>query len=227
VSRRHCLLLAREGRWVIQHTGGGTGTYLSGERLTEPRPLKSGDEIAVGDTTFVYDERAGEEDGLTLRRAEPASQVEAEALLVPRSPKGLLTRTPVLIGVAMALVALGIRQLMPVLRREDPAQTVRRAARLVCERQGSELWDILTDNRRSAFPVEDIQGRLDALPQPTIHALRSLRVGKAQTTPKGVVVPVSVQVRTQRLEGQVVLFSDGKRWRIHSAPTEWLEMLPP
>jgi len=226
VSRKHCFLQAAEGCWIIEDAGSKMGTYVNGERLAAPRPVKSGDQIAIGNTVLVFDEGAAAGEGLRLRRVEAAAPDAVRSLGAYRRRRRLLTWTPVLIGVAMAAVALGIRLLTPVLTRESAPQAVRRAARLACERRGPDLWAMLTDNRRHVLPAEALQRHLDALPDSALRALRTLETGQHKATDRGVVVPVSIQLGDQRLDGQVVIFSDGRRWRIHSAPTEWLAKLP-
>ncbi len=52
VSRHHATIFRQEYAYVIQDVGSANGTYLNGERLTEPEPLKDGDVIEMGDTTF-------------------------------------------------------------------------------------------------------------------------------------------------------------------------------
>ena len=48
VSRRHaCIRVSTEGA-VIEDLGSHNGTYVRGERVTEPVPLRDGDEIRLG-----------------------------------------------------------------------------------------------------------------------------------------------------------------------------------
>jgi sigma-B regulation protein RsbU (phosphoserine phosphatase) len=55
LSRQH-LVLEREGEeWAINDLGSKNGTLLNGARITERRPLKSGDRIAAGHLIIVYD----------------------------------------------------------------------------------------------------------------------------------------------------------------------------
>jgi hypothetical protein len=53
VSRHHATIFRHDYVYVIQDVGSANGTYLNGKRLTEPEPLKDGDVIEMGDTTFV------------------------------------------------------------------------------------------------------------------------------------------------------------------------------
>jgi pSer/pThr/pTyr-binding forkhead associated (FHA) protein len=48
VSRRHaCIRVSTEGA-VIEDLGSHNGTYVRGEKVTEPVPLRDGDEIRLG-----------------------------------------------------------------------------------------------------------------------------------------------------------------------------------
>jgi transcriptional regulator with GAF, ATPase, and Fis domain len=55
VSREHCRFTARGGSLEVEDLGSHNGTFVNGERLSAPRVLAPGDEIAVGDSLFVVD----------------------------------------------------------------------------------------------------------------------------------------------------------------------------
>ncbi|HSI36370.1 MAG TPA: FHA domain-containing protein, partial [Tepidisphaeraceae bacterium] len=48
VGKQHCLLFVHDGRWVVQDASSQAGTYLNGERITEPSYLNTGDMITLG-----------------------------------------------------------------------------------------------------------------------------------------------------------------------------------
>ena len=48
VSRQHCRFTIRNGRLEVEDLGSHNGTYVRGERVTEPVPLRDGDEIRLG-----------------------------------------------------------------------------------------------------------------------------------------------------------------------------------
>ncbi|MBI5239052.1 MAG: FHA domain-containing protein [Elusimicrobia bacterium] len=104
-SRWHCHLLQREGSWVVcdgslkpvPETGQSkpsiSGTFLNGNRLWRPEPLKPGDVLAVGPWEMRLEDaqrqsvdidrvlrRIGEAAPLTLAEADSASRVGFESL---------------------------------------------------------------------------------------------------------------------------------------------------
>ncbi len=66
VSRQHAELQPDNGRWLLVDNGSVNGTYLNGQRVTQPMPLKNGDQIRLGSTLLVYggDDRPTEETSL-------------------------------------------------------------------------------------------------------------------------------------------------------------------
>ena len=48
VSKRHCVLFVRDGRWTIRDAGSTAGTYLNGHPLEGDATLSTGDVIALG-----------------------------------------------------------------------------------------------------------------------------------------------------------------------------------
>jgi len=53
VSRVHCVLVHRDGRWWIEDRGSRNGTFLNGRRI-ESSPLADGDFVQIGDTVFSF-----------------------------------------------------------------------------------------------------------------------------------------------------------------------------
>jgi len=54
VSRVHLRFFVREGARLVEDMGSRWGTKLNGESLTDPKPLKHGDEIRLGKSTIHY-----------------------------------------------------------------------------------------------------------------------------------------------------------------------------
>jgi hypothetical protein len=53
VSRRHAVIMAASGGFVIQDLGSQNGVFVNGERISE-HALKDGDQIVIGDRTMLY-----------------------------------------------------------------------------------------------------------------------------------------------------------------------------
>ena len=53
VSRRHCVVSAAEGGYVLADLKSGNGTYVNDERVDE-RTLVEGDKVKIGPTTFTF-----------------------------------------------------------------------------------------------------------------------------------------------------------------------------
>jgi adenylate cyclase len=59
VSKEHCIVEHRDGRFVLRDLGSLNGTYVNGERVRGETVLKHGDEIALGSTRARYDDGSG------------------------------------------------------------------------------------------------------------------------------------------------------------------------
>ena len=53
LSRTHCLVRRRHGRWIVTDLNSANGVYVNGRRVSEAE-LKDGDVIQVGRTLFVF-----------------------------------------------------------------------------------------------------------------------------------------------------------------------------
>ena len=65
ISRRHAEFALENGKWVVRDLGSTNGVYLKrvgqsvfGPRITQPEILNDGDEVAFGNTKFLYAESA-------------------------------------------------------------------------------------------------------------------------------------------------------------------------
>jgi pSer/pThr/pTyr-binding forkhead associated (FHA) protein len=54
VSRRHAQFAAKDGRWYVSDAGSTNGTFVNGTRITEPTPLKGGDQIQIGRSILIF-----------------------------------------------------------------------------------------------------------------------------------------------------------------------------
>ena len=50
VSRKHARLAFQDNQYLIEDLGSSNGTFVNGERISKPRPLKNGDMIGIGRT---------------------------------------------------------------------------------------------------------------------------------------------------------------------------------
>lgn len=65
-SRRHAELRPANGSWVLADLDSSNGTYLNGQRVINPTPVKHGDQIRVGSTLLVF---SGKDHGETREGA--------------------------------------------------------------------------------------------------------------------------------------------------------------
>lgn len=74
VSRHHATITREGGLFILRDAGSANGTFVNGQRVTEPRVLADGDEIRVGDTLF------------TVRLPEPDTHPRIMAAVEPPAP---------------------------------------------------------------------------------------------------------------------------------------------
>ncbi len=56
VSKEHCIVEERDGRFVLRDLGSLNGTYINGDRVRGEQLLKHGDEVSLGMTRARYDD---------------------------------------------------------------------------------------------------------------------------------------------------------------------------
>jgi hypothetical protein len=54
VSRHHARFVAKDERWYVVDAGSTNGTFVNGTRITEPTPLKGGDQIQIGRSILIF-----------------------------------------------------------------------------------------------------------------------------------------------------------------------------
>jgi two-component system, cell cycle response regulator len=54
VSRRHAMIIRKQGRMLVKDLGSTNGTYLNDQEVTQETPLRSGDLIKVGGSIFKF-----------------------------------------------------------------------------------------------------------------------------------------------------------------------------
>ncbi|MFN7768787.1 MAG: FHA domain-containing protein [Planctomycetaceae bacterium] len=93
ISRRHCCVARVDDRFVVRDLGSMNGVRVNGKRVTEEE-LRPGDELAVADTVFVFQDMATfstQKSGVPLRgsdQVEPrVSNLSGDVVLVPSGPE--------------------------------------------------------------------------------------------------------------------------------------------
>jgi LysM repeat protein len=94
VAEYHCALEATPGGPVLRDRGSRTGTFVNSERLTEPRALRPGDRIYIGEYQLEL---------LVSAEPEPPTAVTAVLPALPRAPTRARRRGP-----ALAVLLLGL-----------------------------------------------------------------------------------------------------------------------
>jgi adenylate cyclase len=91
VSKDHCIVEQRDGRFVLRDLGSLNGTYVNGERVRGETVLKHGDEIALGSTRARYDDGFG---GAVPPPALGPGAVQNTSGALGRSPVGAPSAPP-------------------------------------------------------------------------------------------------------------------------------------
>ncbi|HEY4016598.1 MAG TPA: adenylate/guanylate cyclase domain-containing protein [Polyangiaceae bacterium] len=91
VSKDHCIVEQRDGRFVLRDLGSLNGTYVNGERVRGETVLRHGDEIALGSTRARYDDGFG---GAVPPPALGPGAVQNASSAVGRPPGAAPTAAP-------------------------------------------------------------------------------------------------------------------------------------
>jgi len=60
VSRKHAHVRKEGAGWVVEDLGSSNGTFLHGEKISGPQPIKEGDEIGFGKFSVVFGKAVGD-----------------------------------------------------------------------------------------------------------------------------------------------------------------------
>lgn len=82
VSRRHTRLFMREENFFIEDLGSTNGTFLNGERITNPQQLRVGDVITLGENVVLVFQK--QDFGLDAAVGSPPAPQEEEVM--PSAP---------------------------------------------------------------------------------------------------------------------------------------------
>lgn len=92
ISRRHCCVARVEDRFLVRDLGSMNGVRVNGQRVTEAE-LRPGDELAVADTVFLFQDDAtncSQKAVVPRQTADPVdsrvSSPSGDVVLVPSGP---------------------------------------------------------------------------------------------------------------------------------------------
>jgi pSer/pThr/pTyr-binding forkhead associated (FHA) protein len=74
ISRRHCMIARKDGKWLVQDLKSRNGTHVNDNRIETATPLVPGDELRVGPLKFRVE----------LRSSSAAKPVPAKTTDIPR-----------------------------------------------------------------------------------------------------------------------------------------------
>jgi pSer/pThr/pTyr-binding forkhead associated (FHA) protein len=88
VSRVHAMILCRDGEFVVKDLNSSNGTFVSGRRLSGPRPLRPGDTISIPpfELEFVrpgFGQISGNVGAQTLNTLEARNKLEGSLATLP------------------------------------------------------------------------------------------------------------------------------------------------
>jgi sigma-B regulation protein RsbU (phosphoserine phosphatase) len=88
LSREHLAIERKGTHWVARDLGSTNGSLINGERISEPRILRSGDRIKAGQVTLVYDESEKPAAGAVVFTEEASATAGATTIM--ESLQGLI-----------------------------------------------------------------------------------------------------------------------------------------
>ncbi|MDH4197721.1 MAG: SpoIIE family protein phosphatase [Candidatus Aminicenantes bacterium] len=72
-SSCHAMIVAVEGGFVLRDKGSKNGSFVNGQRVEGERPLRAGDEILVGSTRIIFDQKSTS--GVNIVEGTPLSTI--------------------------------------------------------------------------------------------------------------------------------------------------------
>ncbi|HSJ57424.1 MAG TPA: FHA domain-containing protein [Anaerolineae bacterium] len=117
-SRQHAEITRSGDQYFIRDAGSTNGTFVNGQRVTGTQPLRPGDEVRIGDTTFSY---------LLASAVSPVAQTGWEVDLYSPSataqPRGRGPLVWALAGLAVVLLIAAAVAAFLLLRDDDETDT--------------------------------------------------------------------------------------------------------
>ncbi len=80
ISRHHCMIRVAPDGAMLVDLGSSNGTYLNGQRVLSQAPLQGGEELRLGESTFLVDLGAGS--------GAPEADPMARTIRLPKDGKG-------------------------------------------------------------------------------------------------------------------------------------------
>lgn len=115
-SRHHATISWQGGAYVVQDAGSSNGTYLDGQRITGPEPLRPGAVLRLGESTFLIGDSPAGSAGQQKRVAQPVPGA-APAKTPAARPRSTRAMTAGIILGAVAVVGLIVVAVALVLAR--------------------------------------------------------------------------------------------------------------
>lgn len=105
VARHHATITWHDGVFVLRDLGSASGTYVNGQRIAEPQPLRHADTLRLGDTNIIV-------------HLTPSAQV------APAPASRVSTLMPIILGIGAAgllILCLAVATLLvqPLLRKDQ------------------------------------------------------------------------------------------------------------
>jgi transcriptional regulator with GAF, ATPase, and Fis domain len=158
VSRRHCAIEAKEGRFLLRDLDSRQGTFVNGEPVRE-RALEHGDLITVGSSLFLFQTRDKEPEAVLLDAGVWTSESTIHRSLEVPGPADARTARDLQALLRIAGALHEIRATGPLARRflELALETVpaERAALLLLDPTGALISVAALDRggRTETFPI--------------------------------------------------------------------------
>ncbi len=84
VSKEHCIVEFKSGRWWLRDLGSLNGTFVNDQRVVGEAPLRHGDQIAMGNTRAVFQESQAAGAAIQAQAPVPPAPVPAPLNAAPQ-----------------------------------------------------------------------------------------------------------------------------------------------